>query len=87
MGGLPRTPRHLDFITDPTSLEVQRQICLQGTGQQRRSHPLACYMPDVWFPMLKELTPWQRTAIQVSALIKGGLRSNCEGKQHVVRKE
>ena len=80
MGVLPRTPRHLDFITDPTSLErYERVLCLQAPAKQSRSHPLACYMPDK-VSMLKELTPWQRTDIQVSALIKGGLRlGNCEG--------
>lgn len=31
MGVQPRTPRHLDFITDPTSLErYERVLCLQG---------------------------------------------------------
>ena len=76
----PRTPTYLDFITNPTSLErYECVLCLQAPAKRRHSHPFACYMPDK-VSMLKELTPWLRTDIQVSALIKGGLRSgNCEG--------
>lgn len=77
MGGLPRTPRHLDFITDPTSLEVQRVYACRHLHSRGVHIHSACYMPDK-VSMLKELTPG-KGQLQVSALIKGGLRSNCEG--------